>query len=305
MKSPRLLAVAVSVLLPACAENPATTIETDAGTVTIELLDDGSEPRRRLHYDLGPGSTDKFSMDVKMSMKQTSDAGTFEVDAPRFRVMVSMGPMSRTEDGNLRTQLRFEGTSLADPEARSGQDLLMADMLDRTMKPIKAWLIVTPHGCTVDGGFESSEEIPQQLQKMLDDLRKSLRQMPMIFPEQPVGVGARWRIEMPLDIMGMAVRQTAVYRLLELEGNTGRLGIAMTQEGSGVLEVPDLPPGARAEVESLESEGEGEMTFDLTTLTPTGELNMALSMAFSTEIEDESMDFEMDMRMEMAFRRVE
>ncbi|MFQ5845104.1 MAG: hypothetical protein ACE5JG_08970, partial [Planctomycetota bacterium] len=98
------IAVLLGAGLTACSDAyPATRIPTSAGTITIQLLDAGAEPRRKLEYDLEEGSSDAMEMELKMGMRVSIGSRKLpKIDAPPIRMRFEFDPWVRTPGGHLR-----------------------------------------------------------------------------------------------------------------------------------------------------------------------------------------------------------
>jgi hypothetical protein len=84
------------------------------------------------------------------------------------------------------------------------------------------------------------------------------------FPEEPVGVGARWEVRERLHTPTVDVDQTTVYTLVSWKGNKAALTKAITQTAAPqALSLPDLPSGSSASLETLSGSGSGLCTVDL------------------------------------------
>ena len=59
----------------------------------------------------------------------------------------------------------------------------------------------------------SARRFPQ----LLDQMQQSFAQMGAPFPDEPIGVGARWTVNTLIAQQGMKVQQVATYELTELE----------------------------------------------------------------------------------------
>jgi hypothetical protein len=84
------------------------------------------------------------------------------------------------------------------------------------------------------------------------------------FPEEPVGVGARWEVRQQVVSQGISMEQTTYYTLVSRKGNKAVVSLAIAQAAAPQnLSLPDLPPGSSARLESFSGSGSGSQTINL------------------------------------------
>src|SRR6185503_18235832 len=140
-----------------------------------------------------------------------------------------------------------------------------------------------------------------RLGQLLDQLQQSLGQMGAPFPEEPIGVGARWAVTSEVVQQGMKLQQVATYELTELSGDKGAARIELKQFAPrGSVTPPGLPPNVKAEIVSLDSKGLGKLRFDLKRSVPEGQLRTKAKIKVRTTSagrqEDTSMDLDVRVR---------
>lgn len=160
-------------------------------------------------------------------------------------------------------------------------------------------------GRTKSADFQTTKPLDAQMQQLMGNIKQSMSQLTAPFPEQAVGVGARWKVEMTLEQMGLPMKQVATYQLRSLRGRQGTLGISLVQmKTSATASLPNLPPGAEAKILKLDSSGQGEVKFDLAAMGPVL-TTTKLKSHVETEIKAQgqtqvmAMDMKMDMRLNL------
>lgn len=223
----------VLLLLAACgADGP-----------TLELIREGRGPKRALRYSVTPGTTHEVVMTMRMS------AGVNQ--GPPVKITMEINVTRVSAEGDITYAFRFTDVEM-DGEMPPGMDSLMQ---------MSGTATVDSRGVTRRGTVYLPDNAPSSMRKMMEKFQESIKQFSCPFPEEPIGVGAKWRLTMPIVTEMFGFEQEAVFELVELDGNRGRLKVQLTQSAEDVE--MKLPNGMTATLISLKSKGSGEIGFDL------------------------------------------
>jgi hypothetical protein len=273
-----LLAVAVFTLAPTSSWSgeraPA------AATAEAVLLDAGAEPRRPLRYAFREGTKEVLSLDLSMSMKLSLMGGMpQEMSLPTMTMVMEVENESVSPERNLRYRFRMKKVDVADdPNALPGVVEGMRMGLSGVVG-VGGSAVVTPRGVVVDAEFESPPDADPAVAQALGSVRQHVNQMAAPLPVEPVGVGARWKVVMPVEAQGLTVTQTVVYELVEVLGDTVKLDLTLTQKAQRqTMDLPGMPPGTSSELIELSSSGEGTMELNLGKLVPTSVIDLDMDM---------------------------
>ena len=301
MRLHTLTAALLALMLAACGDNPMTVLLTDAGKITIELLDPGVKPHRVLRYELKEGVRESMEMELHMTMKaEVAGRELHEINAPPVGMVMNFDPWKKTKDGNLTS-----GFELAEVYMLEGGDFNEKKLEDMEegfakLQGAAGWLVVTPHGQTIDSGVNLTSHIAPEVGKVMQSLSAAFKQMPMTFPEQAVGRGARWKVTMPADVFGMSMTQVIVYTLEDIDGHVGKLSVEFTQTAEGQLTGPNVPPSVRIDIVKLESRGTGSMDFNLRHFVPPNiEVVLNLTLEAKMRREGKTQDMKQDATMQL------
>ncbi|MCZ6572978.1 MAG: hypothetical protein O7C98_07400 [Planctomycetota bacterium] len=305
MRLHTLAAAFLALMLAACGGNPKTVIATAAGKITIELLDEGVEPHRVLRYDLREGVRESMELELHMTMKSEIEGKSElpENNAPPVGMVMDFDPWTKTKDGNLTSG--FELAEIYLLEGGDFDDEQLEEMEEGLAKLEGAagWLVVTPQGQTIDSGVNLTSHITPEAAEIMQNLGASFKQMPMTFPEQPIGRGARWKVTMPADVFGMSMTQVIIYTLEDIDGHLGKLSVDFTQTAEGQLSGPNVPPNVRIDIVKLESRGSGTMDFNLHHFVPPSiEVVLNLSLEAKMRSEGKTQDMKRDATMQLFVR---
>ncbi len=210
---------------------------------------------------------------------EAADSGKRDnVPLPTVHVEIAIDPQSVSADGDLHYLWRVTATKVdaeegCPPQVTEGMSAEVAEIAH-----LAGAGTITARGLTksmvVDPGSPNGQ--------MSDQVEQTLRDVAAPFPEEEVGVGARWRKVSELDERDAPVAQAETFRLTALQEERGVLDDALAQTAPPqALRAPGPGPGARARMESMLASGEAKMRFDLTRLVPQtafeGTTNMVLS----------------------------
>lgn len=242
------------------------------GGGTMKLLDTGQAPRRKLRYAWRIDQKERLAMDLRTAA--TTESGgekESEVALPSVHVAIAIDPQSVSADGDLRYAWRVtSATADAGGEMPSQvAEGMRAEVAE--IAHLSGTALVTCRGLAkevaVDPGTAAMEAIGTG--QMAEQVRQTLRDVAAPFPEQEVGVGARWRKLSQLDERDARISQTETFRLVDLQGDRGVLDDALAQTAPPqALRAPGMPPGARARMESMLASGQAKVRFDLSRLVP-------------------------------------
>lgn len=256
------------------------------------VLDPGAAPRRQLRLQLAPGmeETGNTTMKVRMDGFLNGQKLPFpSVPTMKFGMSMKVDKV----DANGDSHLTFGYTS-ADVVANPDTPPMMLDVMRSQLQGLldhKGAMVISDRGQTKSFQIELPKTLTaaaqNQLDRTMEQLTNSLKQLSAPLPAEPVGLGAKWKVPpQKLSMNGMVVIQTATYELLELQGNTMKLAVTVEQTADPQpLNSPGLPPGASMQLKSLSSNGGGTITMHLDRLFPS-QANIAVNAEAKMQVKD-------------------
>ncbi|MEL6345116.1 MAG: hypothetical protein AAFV53_18555 [Myxococcota bacterium] len=226
----------------------------EAGAV-LHLLAPGEAPRQTIQ--LTPNLDDTFNVSLSLSIETWAETDQQPM-APPVRIPVHTETRYRVDqiDGDGSMHLSGE---IADVHLNDGASALMIAVMSPTMSRLvgtTAEMVMRPSGEIV-----SSTRIDAQgQQQQLGDDMMSLRPW---FPEQPVGVGARWEILDRAEQNGMMVARRVIQRITDIDAGVITLDTKIEQHLIEVINFTDLPRGAQLQNAAMDSYGAGLSRVDL------------------------------------------
>ena len=277
----------------------ATEAPASADKITVKLLEAGAEPRQQLRYKFAAGRKDTLMMDMEMAIAlEMAGMRQPEMKLPIMRMSMGIDSKNVSADGNLRYEFSLDSTEVLEG---AGVNPMVASSMKtelEKMKGMTGWAVVTPRGFTQDAEVNVPPNAGQQVQQVIDNMRQQIRQMSSPLPEEAVGKGAKWVVTMPMDTPALKLTQTAEYELVELEGSKGKLNVKLVQNAPAQnMNVPNLPPGASARLNSLKSDGSGTISFDLTVPVPQSDIKAKMDMHTTIRAQGQQQDMKMNMKM--------
>jgi hypothetical protein len=277
----------VLVLGAACKRNEKTTdasatdgnADADAGgSSPLRVVSSGLGAKRNLSYKIPERMTSSMVMHVDVSVTiERVEVEPRQVALPTVRLVVdSTKPaVARSDRGEpdasfpvdtIIREARLATVAGVPPELiRSmGEEL-------RTLSGARSRGTMTNQGHRTQEPFVLSEAGGTRSQ-ILEAVELAIELMSPPFPDRPLGVGASWQLDQESVVSGIKMRERLTYELDDLAQHTGRLKVKIEQEADRQpSELPGLPKEtAAAELVGLKGNGQGEIDFDLESLTPLG-----------------------------------
>jgi len=246
---------------------------------TLELLKDGRGPKRQLRYSVTPGTTHEVVMTLRMSM------GNIRV--PPINMTMEINVTRVSAGGDVSYAFRFTDVEMGG-NMPPGMDSLMQ---------MSGTATVDSRGVTKRGTVNVPDDAPKAMKQMMGKFQESIKQFSCPFPEEPIGVGAKWKLTTPIATEMFGFEQEATFELIELNGNRGRLKVHMTQNAEDVE--MKLPNGMTATLVKLESKGHGEIGFDLSKPIPEDSF-IDMDSEFRIEVKGRTVSQSMHMYMSFA-----
>jgi hypothetical protein len=233
-----------------------------------EVMEAGAEPREKLRYQRAPGLTENLVIEFGLASLVETRVGSAASEAPVLSLGLTMGAVSRVSEDVWKYPFAFRVIGVKMPE---GADEAQADEVARTVAPLAAVtgeFEVDERGITRHANVVVPSELPPRLVGLLGNIRTSLVSVPL--PEEPVGIGARWKVQRLHQVGRIETTQTVVYTLLERQERVLRLGVTLQQTAApqNVVFDKDLTFA----VEAYEVSGTGNMLMSLDAIIPLGEL---------------------------------
>lgn len=244
---------------------------------TIRVLDAGMTPRVPVRYRVPAGQTESLYLElVRIRGVQAGGQGA-QSGIPPVQLEVKLGPAEPTPAGLIRhpvqiTQVRL--SRMADkmsPAQREEMEKMLAPLLR-----VQGWSEMDIQGRVRRGEFRGLEDVPPILRTMLGNIRTALLTVP--FPDEPLGVRARWDVERKMQFSGVWVDQVVTYEITGMDGQQLALQVSARQSAE-----PQAIVGGR--LEAYQASIIGSAVVRLTQFVPLSEAEAVSQMRIVTQTE--------------------
>lgn len=198
---------------------------------TVRVLDAGMTPRVPLRYRVKPGQTEVLYLELARVQSVQAGDRSGQSGIPPVQLEVKMGPAQPTPQGFIRHPVQITQVRISDmanemsPAQREQMETMLAPLLQ-----VQGWSEMDIQGRIRRGEFRGMEDVPPTLRTMLGNIRTALLTVP--FPDEPLGVRARWEVERRVQFSGVWVDQVVTYHIEKMEGQQVELQITARQTAS-------------------------------------------------------------------------
>lgn len=268
--------------------------------VQLELLSAGSGAKRAIRMSAKVGDVSAFS--VTQSMEMSMSMGEMAMPSqkmPSMKITTQNRVLEITPEGNYRlesviTDASLEGGADANPMAAQGMRAAM-----EAMKGTRTLQLMTPSGRTLESVTKAPEGAPPEMAQSTEEASREMQSI--AFPEEPIGVGAKWRVTMNMNQQGVRLKQVAEYELVDLKDDQATVRFTLKQSAEPQkFSPPGMPAEADAEIKSWEGTGEGSTTTRISNMgVITGDLSMDMKMKLGMDLGGQKMDMDQTVKMRM------
>ena len=284
----------------------APTADTDnASVATMKLLEAGEPPRRKLRYTWGGRRGETLAMDLRTAASTEEGSNKQpEILLPPVRIIVAIDPQDVSPEGDLSYRWRVtSATVTADAQTPSSLAVGMRAEV-AAVEHLSGTGLVTSRGLSTRVSIDALPPMGAGATgQMVEQVRQTLRDVAAPFPDEEVGLGARWERLSQLASRDARVTQTETFRLVDIGRDTGALDdlLAQTAPPQPLLSPGAAPGAASARIESMLTSGDGKTQFDRSRLVPQTKFDGTTTMVVSSHPQGEPQDHE-GRRMTMIMR---
>lgn len=178
-------------------------------TSDVELLETGAGPRRLLEVEVADGHVERTTTSLRLTM----DYGTGTITLP-----VSM-PFTTTVTGveadGFTADVVYGRASVAGGSLPDGTGPMVDQALD-LVEGTTAHVSYGRNGILRSSELDLGEDAPDLVARLLDNIATQGFAVAVPYPDEEVGVGARWRASTTMQIGGVEVVVTSTYELARL-----------------------------------------------------------------------------------------
>jgi len=264
--------------------------------VQIQVLDPGSEPRQVLRYHIPEGATEQ--LDMTQRVETTIILGGQPMGSPTafpIATRMSFGPASSSADGNLHLPFRIDSMELGRGEGMTEATQAAAAAAVAPLVGTTGAEEMDARGRVTNSTIDVPEGVAPAMAETLENMRKAMVDAGVPFPEQAVGVGARWQVRKHVTRRGLLIETVSTYTLRELNADGGRFDAVV----SGSAPPQPFPPtgdDSTAELQSMTLRGGGESTFSFRRMASTASNWVEMDMEALIRAQGQAHGMQMHMR---------
>jgi hypothetical protein len=256
-----------------------------APVATMRLLDPGAPPRRKLRYAWHAHQAETLTMDLRTAASTEEGANKQpEIVLPPVRILVALDPRAVSADGDLSYAWHVTSAEIT-TDAQTPSTLASGMSAEvAAVEHLSGTGTVTSRGLSKQVSIDLVPALgPGATGQMVEQVRQTLRDVAAPFPEDEVGVGARWEKLSQLASRDARVVQTETFRLADIATDSGSLAdvLAQTAPPQPLLSPGAAPGTAPARIESMLTSGDGTTRFVLSRLVPETKFESTTTMVVS------------------------
>ncbi|NJR49945.1 MAG: hypothetical protein HC780_10620 [Leptolyngbyaceae cyanobacterium CSU_1_3] len=251
------------LILPTIAKptlQQAQVLKPTTAPLQVELISPGAQPLKPLRFKPVVDQKETATMTVDMGMKMSAGETTI-APSKLPTTVIKMEAIVTKVDPNGDIHYSFRYTDV-DVTADATLPPAVVNQIRTQIKPLAGLngsFVVSDRGQTKSGSFVIPKDVDNRTRQMLDQMSQSLDQFSAPVPDAAVGVGAKWRVAMPITMNGIRFNQIATYEIVSLKEGTATLRIGVEQQAKAQqLNIPGMPKGANVTLKSLSSTGQGQ-----------------------------------------------
>jgi len=271
----------------------------ESAPLKMVMLSKGQSPRARLRIrpPVGLTQTVVITTSQKMSMNMGGMALP-QRDLPPTKVTIALKVLS-VENGRIRASFDTVDVGV---EETAGLPPGMAASLRASIMPLKnlkGVIELNDRGQVLSSDMPL-QAIPNDQQAILKDFNQNLTRLVVPLPEEPVGIGASWKVIDTPQKMGVPITQEVVFTLTQRSGENIELSTeAIMTVAGGDISMPNMPPGIKTKTKPTKSTGRGQAQVDLTKLSGQGKVDMNVDFAMVMDQGGQSETMSMGLQMKM------
>ncbi|WP_312588328.1 hypothetical protein [Corynebacterium dentalis] len=174
-------------------------------------------------------------------------------------------------DGDVRTSTVTVGTPTGDNTERN-EDIASAEGFRMTSKQDSS-------GRTQTRSFSAPEGATDSARASVEEALVQMNNLPLVFPSEPLGQGAKWTVSNRVDDGGMSLLQDVTYTVTSKQNKTVTLAVSVDRRPA-----TQFLAGTDLKILDVSTESSGQITVDLTHPLPQrGSVNLTTTTRYGKD----------------------
>jgi hypothetical protein len=237
----------------------------------VFLIDAGIAPRKQLRFTPKVNGRERANMTLNMDMSMSLDNQSMPMSpTPGTLITIDTQVMKVAPNGDIHYEFTYSDVKVV---GNTNTPREMVDYMRSQIKGLigtKGTVVVDNRGQTKQASVTLPPNLPPTLRQSMEQITDSLEQISSPLPIEAVGIGGQWRVVNSLNMSGMTLEQTAIYKLVSFKNNTAVLNVTVQQQAppNQTIKQPNLPAGTNVKLKSYSAKGRGQTIAPLNLLMP-------------------------------------
>lgn len=235
---------------------------------TVNVLESGAEPRRAIRWKVEQGSEQKLKVDVGMSVDAVIVLIRSKMPETVVAYDLTLEAKKVKRDGTV--EVAFKVDDARSVRAPTSKSAVQSEAQKRALKQrtnVVGSYVLSPQGALSKFEVKKATDGSEANAALADSLRWTLGQLTAVFPDQPIGRGAKWSVQQSIIQGGIHANELRTFELVELDGKRAKLSVDVRQTAAPQPYVNPMT-GAKFELETLNGIGKSSLEWDLGRLAP-------------------------------------
>lgn len=249
----------------------------------LELLNAGAQPLQPLRFKPRVNLKESANLTLNLNVK-VSFSGTPVASKPPSTQMKMETVITKVDpNGDIHYTFRFVDVDVVENGTLPPAVMSQVRTQVKKLVGLRGSFVVNDRGQTKSGSFTIPQSVDSKTRQLLKQMSQSLEQVSAPVPDAAVGVGAKWRVSMPLTVGEITLVQTETYELVSLKDGIATLKVEVEQTAKPQrLNSPEIPKSANLMLKSLTSIGQGQTLVRFDRLLPP---SATISLTSNSEIQ--------------------
>ncbi len=270
---------------------------------TVRLIEAGADPKVAMRYSAAVGAEQTANLGMTTELELGANGQKMPTALPKTKMTITAKVNAADPAADTTVGLVISEADIAEGQAAGGSRAAekLAEVI-RGMKGLKGDKVLSARGVSQrftlaapegDSGIMGTAA----LKPVVQGFERAIDQMTVPFPDEAIGVGAKWEVTQQVLEAGMTLDQTIAFEVTAIKDNVVSLRFTVTLKAPpGKLE-STFAGGMKALVTSLEGGGEGTIEVDRSKVLPIAmSAKNKIVMALELDEQDTKRKLEVEMR---------
>ena len=244
----------------------------------VTVISTGSAPKTALRYAVPADFKGRLEIVTSIAMAMNVLGQAMDMPVPAIKMGADLAITNIAPSGDITYTVTFNGMTLEGDASSPLAQALQAGA--GGLNGVKATTVMSNRGLTKSTHMDVADPT---LKSMMAQMSTSIENLSTAFPEEAVGVGAKWEVRQAITGGGQTQFQKSIYEVVSLSGKT--VSLKVTSEQTAPPQTIDNPMAAAAggemTLDKMSGTGVATLTITLDSLVPTSTTESTTSTAMT------------------------